>query len=419
MRRALESGAAVVLAGEDTDGKPHGLVAPVLEARSGAMVGAVVFERDGDPFRPAEERAATIYAAALGHCLTVPVVGPSVPAVLRRRVATDPASAGILGHSPATRELLATLDAVLPSTNRVDAPPILVTGASGTGKELVAQYLHRNSERRRSGPFVSFNCAAARGETLESRLFGHVKGAFTGAIADQPGLFKAADKGVLLLDELGDMPLEAQALLLRALETRSIQPVGSVRETPVNVLVIAATNANLEEAVQKGQFRRDLYFRLCGLVVELVPLSSPSRLADLPVLLAHFIDLHERALGYRTLGLLPETLRALRHYEWPGNVRELSTVCQKLVTFTPPGEPIDLPRARKAYREIFDGPRNPHPEASLFDEDIGYHDAMRATSKALIEQRLHRFGGSAASAAASLRLTVPTFYRYWGKVRDR
>jgi transcriptional regulator with PAS, ATPase and Fis domain len=418
VRRALESAAPVAFGRSDEERDAHGLAAPVLEVRSGAAVAVVAFEREGVSFGPDEERAATVYASAVGHALTVPVPGPT-GASARRKAPIDPASAGILGHSPATRELLATLDAILPSTNRPDAPPILVTGASGTGKELVAQYLHRNSERRRNGPFVSFNCAAARGDTLESRLFGHVKGAFTGAIADQPGFFRAADKGVLFLDELGDMPLEAQALLLRALETRRIQPLGSVREVPVDVLVIAATNADLEKAVASGQFRRDLYFRLAGLLVELVPLSWPSRLPDLPVLAAYYIDLHERALGYRTRGLMPETLAALRHYEWPGNVRELSTVCQKLVTFTRPGEPIDLPRARRACREIFDGPRNPHVEVQLLDEDITYGDAVRILRSVLVEQRLKRFGQNVNAAAQSLRLSTATFYRYGGRARER
>src|SRR5262249_41150069 len=159
--------------------------------------------------------------------------------------------------------------ALLPSTCRADAPPILVTGESGTGKELVAQYLHHCSPKRDRGPFQAFNCAGLYGDLGESRLFGHARGAFTRAVTDALGLFRAANNGVLLLDEIGELPLDAQALLLRVLETRAVQPLGETKTFPVDVQVIAATNRKLEEEIAAKHFREDLYYRLSGLQIEL------------------------------------------------------------------------------------------------------------------------------------------------------
>lgn len=217
-----------------------------------------------------------------------------------------------------------------------------MTGESGTGKELVARYLHYRSAKRHRGPLQAFNCAAVRGELAESKLFGHTRGAFTGAVADTVGLFRTANRGVLFLDEVGELPLDSHALLLRVPETRTIQALGDTREVPVDVQLIAATNRRLEDEVVTGRFREDLYYRLSGLRVELKPLRDPARIADLRPLVAFYIARHERLLRKKTMGLTAAAFRVLLRYSWPGNVRQVNNVCLSLVTHARAGAWIDV-----------------------------------------------------------------------------
>lgn len=398
-------------------GRPYSvLCAPVADSLTGGVVAVLYFQNEVRRAFEAEDLEwLAAYAAALGQALTLHISGQrrilELEAEWRRAQHGD--GPEIIGESQATRELGEMLNRLLPSTTRADAPAILVTGESGTGKELVARYLHHYSPKRSRGPFQAFNCAGLRGELAEAKLFGHVKGAFTGAITDAPGLFRAAHNGVLLLDEVGEMPHDGQALLLRVLETRSVQPIGDTRSFPVDVQIILATNRKLEEEVAAKRFREDLYYRVKGLQVALVPLRDAGRLADLRPLLGYYLAKHERALKKKTQGLTREAFRALLQYSWPGNVREVSNVCSCLVTHALPGAWIDISDIRRLQPEVLTGPRNPNPEAYLENEEANYSEAIRAFRKRLILDRLGRHGNSAVEAAASLEISAPTFYRYW------
>lgn len=430
IRRAIEDGEARLIEnsnvlGLDTTpslrGRPYSvLCAPVTDSLTGAVVAVLYFQNEARrPFEPEDLEWLTAYSAALGQALTLHDSGQRRVRELEAewRHVQDADGPEIVGESEATRELGETLNRLLPSTTRTDAPPVLVTGESGTGKELVARYLHHYSQRRSRGPFREFNCAGMRGDLAESKLFGHVKGAFTGAITDAPGLFRAANNGVLFLDEVGELPADGQALLLRVLETRTVQPVGETKVFPVDVQIILATNRKLEEEVAAKRFREDLYYRVHGLQVELLPLRDPRRIADIRPLLSYYLAKHERALKKKTMGLTRGALRALLQFSWPGNVRQLANVCSCLVTHAAPGAWIDVDDIRRLCPDVLSGPRNPNPEAYLESEDATYSEAIRAFRKRLILDRLRRHGGSAVEAAASLKISGPTFYRYWSDAK--
>jgi transcriptional regulator with GAF, ATPase, and Fis domain len=428
IRKAIEDGEARLIensGGLDVDaslrGRPYSvLCAPVADSLTGGVVAVLYFQNEAKRAYEAEDLEwLTAYAAALGQALTLHVSGQhriqELEAEWRRTQDAD--GPEIIGESEATRQLGQTLNILLPNTTRAEAPAILVTGESGTGKELVARYLHHYSPKRSRGPFQAFNCVGLRGDLAEAKLFGHVKGAFTGAIADAPGLFRAANNGVLLLDEVGELPLDGQALLLRVLETRTIQPVGETKGFSVDVQVILATNRKLEEEVAAKRFREDLYYRVCGLQVELVPLRDPRRFPDIRPLLGYYLAKHERELKKKTMGLTRDALRALLQFSWPGNVRQLSNVCLALVTHAPPGAWIELADIRRLQPDVLSGPRNPNPEAYLENEDATYSEALRAFRKRLIVDRLRRHNNSAVEAAASLKISGPTFYRYWSDAK--
>ena len=203
---------------------------------------------------------------------------------------------------------------------------VLITGESGTGKELIAEALHACSGRAKQ-PLIKVNCAALPAQLLESELFGYVRGAFTGAIKDKPGRFQLASGGTLFLDEIGEIPLDLQAKLLRALHDRVIEPLGSVRSIPVDVRILAATNKKLAQAVVAGSFREDLFFRLNVLEVESPPLRE--RLEDLPLLVSHLITLLSEKNRKNVRGVSPAFLQRLSAYPWPGNVRELENVLER------------------------------------------------------------------------------------------
>src|SRR6266542_3512608 len=242
----------------------------------------------------------------------------------------------MLGDSAAMRRLREEIGKVAPTNGRV-----LVLGESGSGKELIAQEIHRQSKRA-SGPFVKVNCAAIPSELIESELFGHEKGSFSGAGARRRGQFEVAHGGTLFLDEIGDMSLSAQAKVLRALQTGEITRVGSEKAIQVDVRVVAATNKDLETEVREGNFREDLYFRLA-----VVPLRAPAlrdRLEDVPLLAERFFQLAVRENGLRPKPVDPSVHERLRAYRWPGNVRELRNVCERMVIMS--GDrigPADVP----------------------------------------------------------------------------
>jgi len=279
----------------------------------------------------------TIEAMRLGAFdhLTKPVSRAAVAEVLERALRSE-ADASTTAAAPAALpdaqedgELIGISESMREVHKRIgmagasDAP-VLIEGETGTGKELVARALHRHSERA-AGPFVAVNCAAIPKELLESELFGHVKGAFTGAAAERPGCFRAADGGVLLLDEIGDMAPEVQAKLLRALQEGEVTPLGSHRPVKVNVRVLAATHRDLAAAVQEGRFREDLRYRLDVLHIVLPPLRE--RLADIVPLAEHF--LRGAAAPQPAKRLSADAARALLDHAWPGNVRELRNAMER------------------------------------------------------------------------------------------
>jgi DNA-binding NtrC family response regulator len=402
-------------------GRPYSVMcAPVVDSPTGAVLAVLYFQNEAKAaFLPEDVEWLTAYAAALGMTLSLHLSRQQHINELETawRGAQADEELDIVGGSAATRRLGAVLNRFLPSTACAEAPPILVTGESGTGKELVAQYLHRNSPARRRGQFVTFNCAGLRGELAEARLFGHAKGAFTGAVGESQGLFRAAHKGVLFLDEVGEMPLEGQALLLRALETRRVQAVGDTKEVPVDVQLVLATNRDLEQEVAAKRFREDLYYRICALRVDLLPLRDPTRIADIRPLVAFYLAKHERALKKKTMGLTPRAFSAMLRFAWPGNVRQLSNVCLSLVTHAEPGAGIDIEDIHRHTRAVLFGPKNPHPEAFLEDETVTWNDAFVAFRKKVILDRLQRHGGNVQAAADSLGLSVATFYRHWADAK--
>jgi transcriptional regulator with GAF, ATPase, and Fis domain len=218
-------------------------------------------------------------------------------------------------------EVLQKVEQVAPTTSTV-----LLRGETGTGKELVAHAIHINSPREEK-PFVRVNCAALAPGVLESELFGHEKGAFTGAIARRPGRFELADGGTMFLDEVGDLPMEVQIKLLRTLQQRDFERVGGSETIKVDVRVVSATNRNLEKMIDDGEFREDLYYRLNVFPINLPPLRD--RLEDLPILANHFIAKFARSMGTKTTSAAPDALAKLREYNWPGNVRELENIIER------------------------------------------------------------------------------------------
>ena len=268
------------------------------------------------------------------------ILGEAVRVTRLRRhpVAATPASAntdatlGIVGGSPPLERLREQVRRIAPSSGRV-----LVTGENGSGKELVAQALHLLSKRA-SGPFVKLNCAAIPKDLLESELFGYERGAFTGAIQAKKGRLELADGGTLFLDEIGDLALEAQAKLLRAIETGEMERVGGTRTAHIDVRLIAATNKDLAEAVREGEFREDLYFRLNVLPIAVPPLRE--RRADVATLAAHFLAQFAAAEERPVQSLTPDASQLLEDYHWPGNVRELRNLMERAVVLVD-GDRID------------------------------------------------------------------------------
>ena len=229
----------------------------------------------------------------------------------------------------ALRELIKTLG---PSDSTV-----LILGESGTGKELVAKALHECSSRAK-GPFIPVNCGAIPRDLLESELFGHKRGSFTGAISDRKGRFQLADKGTLFLDEIGDMSMDLQVKLLRVLQERKVDPVGSLGAIPIDVRVIAATHQNIESLIDEGRFRKDLYYRLNVMPVEVQPLAE--RVKDIPVLIEHFA--RQQAQGAKVpISISQASMELLSNYDWPGNVRELSNLIDRYTTLYA-GQEVDL-----------------------------------------------------------------------------
>jgi DNA-binding NtrC family response regulator len=249
---------------------------------------------------------------------------------LKKKVAASSSVQEIVGQSKAIMQVKEMIDRVAPTDARV-----LVTGSNGTGKELVARWLHEKSPRAKM-PFIEVNCAAIPGELIESELFGHEKGSFTSAIKQHKGKFEQADGGTLFLDEIGDMSLSAQAKVLRVLQENKLTRVGSDKDINVNVRVVAATNKNLPEEIQKGTFREDLYHRLSVIVIRVPALSD--RKEDIPLLVEHFIDEISNESGMGKRGINKDAIEELKKHSWTGNIRELRNVVERLMILG--GNPI-------------------------------------------------------------------------------
>jgi formate hydrogenlyase transcriptional activator len=244
----------------------------------------------------------------------------------------------VIGNSPALESVLDQVERVAPTDSTV-----LIQGETGTGKELIAHAIH-NLSSRCGRPFVRLNCAAIPLDLLESELFGHEKGAFTGAIAQKIGRFELADKGTLFLDEVGDIPPALQPKLLRVLQEQEFERLGSTRTHQVDVRLVAATNRNLMEMANRGEFRSDLYYRLNVFPVMLPPLRE--RREDIPALVAHFVEIYGRRMSRQIDHIPPTTLSALMSYPWPGNIRELQNLIERAVILSDDGVlPNPLPAA--------------------------------------------------------------------------
>jgi DNA-binding NtrC family response regulator len=300
----------------------------------------------------------------------------------------------ILGNSRAMREVVATVERAAAS----DAT-VLLGGESGTGKEVLARFVHRAS-RRAAGPFVAVNCAALPGELIESELFGHERGAFTGAARTKPGKVELAAGGTLFLDEIGELALPAQAKLLRVLQEREVERVGATAPIKVDLRIIAATNRDLDDAIARGTFRSDLLYRLKVVALTVPPLRD--RHDDIAPLAAHFLTRFGRELGRANLHIDDDAMALLAAYAWPGNIRELANVIERGVALAS-GETItrdDLPE------ELFEAPTSAAPPSG-----IGYHEAVVDAKRAILKQALDAEDGHQTRAARRLGLTQPYLAR--------
>lgn len=307
---------------------------------------------------------------------------------------------GMIGRSRVMKDVFDRISKVAKSDST-----ILIMGPSGTGKELVASAIHRLSGRSQKNR-ISVNCGAIPGELLESELFGHIKGSFTGAISDRKGRFQLAQGGSIFLDEIGDMPLLLQVKLLRVLQERLIEPVGATEQLPIDVRVIAATHRDLEKAVAEGKFREDLFYRL-----NVIPIRMPAlkeRREDIPLLISHFLDRFVSADRSNEITFAPLTMDLLMGYDWPGNVRELENVIERLVILRGGNEilPEDLPAkifhsnplATQQYKTLF----------ALPDNGVDLKQILSDIEDSLILQAMNRTRGNKNQASKLLALNRTT-----------
>jgi DNA-binding NtrC family response regulator len=304
----------------------------------------------------------------------------------------------IIGESEGIKNCLSLVERVAETDSTV-----LVTGESGTGKELIARAIHYNSHRAKH-PFVAINCGAIPSELLESELFGHVKGAFTGAISNRIGRFEMADEGTLFLDEIGDLDPSMQVKILRALQERVFEPVGATKSVQVNVRVIAATNIDLEKAVKEGRLREDLYYRL-----NVIPIQIPAlreRKTDIPILLNHFLNQYNKNKTKVLTGFGTDALKCLVNYTWPGNIRELENLIERLSILKGFGsvEVNDLPaKYRSTAANFAETGMVEIPESGL-----DFNSAVDQFENALILKALEKTGWNKNQAALLLRLNRTT-----------
>jgi two-component system response regulator PilR (NtrC family) len=307
----------------------------------------------------------------------------------------------IIGSAPAMERLFERIQAAARTTSNV-----LVSGESGTGKELVARAIHYGGERAR-GPFKAVNCAALPREIIESELFGHVKGAFTNALQEHEGLFRAAQGGTLFLDEIAEMPSETQAKLLRAIEEGKVRPVGSTSEVDVDCRIIAATNRDPQACVKNGDLRQDLFYRLAVIAIELPPLRE--RAEDIPLLLRHFVAQFNERFGKRIRGFEAAAVEALMKYAWPGNIRELRNVVEGVFAMVKGPEIglADLPAKIAPRAGASDAAGSVGDEGSV----PPLEETLREIERKLILRALKLAKGNKSHAADLLRVSRKRIYR--------
>jgi two-component system nitrogen regulation response regulator GlnG len=332
-------------------------------------------------------------------------------ASLRRRVGEDFRSGdAIVGSTPEMVELFKTIGRVAQSE-----ADVLIRGESGTGKEVVARAIHYHSPRREA-PFIAVNMSAIPSELIEAELFGHERGAFTGATDSRTGRFRDAAGGTLLLDEIGDLALPLQAKLLRVLQEREVRPVGGQRSLPVDVRILAATHQDLEAEVEAGRFREDLYFRLNVVPVRIIPLRE--RLGDLPALVHHFVERFSRELGVPARWPTEATLERLRQHDWRGNVRELENVVKRTLVLasgevmTPEDVEIAAETGRAGPGDWTHGARRELGEMLAMDEPVAepgpFWELVHRLERAVLEEALTRSGGNQIRAAGMLGINRNT-----------
>jgi sigma-54 dependent transcriptional regulator, flagellar regulatory protein len=321
------------------------------------------------------------------------------------RSAAHPKLPVIIGVSPSIRHIYNLISKVSNSDSTV-----LLLGESGTGKELVAKTIHYSS-RRAERPFVPVNCGAIPAELLESELFGHEKGAFTGAIAPRTGRFELADGGTIFLDEIGEMPAILQVKLLRVLQERSFERIGGVKTVDVDVRVISATNQNLEEAVKSGRFREDLYYRINVIPVEMPPLRS--RTEDLPLLCEFFMAKHSGRLNKRPLTISAGAMQIFKAYEWPGNVRELENMIERLLVLKDddiitPGDLSEKMTGKCEPKMSGADVSSEDPDVNPFVQGIDLNQALIDYEKKILLHALNLHEGVKSQAAKYLNINRTT-----------
>jgi two-component system response regulator PilR (NtrC family) len=315
--------------------------------------------------------------------------------VLRHRVGARPRGEALIGRSPAIEEVRQLVAKVAPARSTV-----LIAGESGTGKELLARSIHEQGGHREQ-PFVAINCGAIPEGLIESELFGHEKGSFTGAVEAKPGLFEVAGAGTIFLDEVGELPPPVQVKLLRALQERKIRRVGGSADIPVNARIVAATNRDLAEEVRAGRFREDLYYRLNVIQIRMPPLRE--RREDIPLFLEHYLQRFAAELGRPAVRLSPEAERLLGAWAYPGNVRELANVVERAATLCE-GELVqatDLPPGLRGPG----GAPAAEPAAAVPEGGLDLQAHLDAVERRILEQALERTGGVKTEAARLLSLT--------------
>ncbi len=326
-----------------------------------------------------------------------------VSRTLRERLRLHQGSGNIIGRSPEMEKLYRILAKVAQSTH-----PVLILGESGTGKELVARSIHNNGPNANK-PFIPVDCGSLVPTLIESELFGYVKGAFTGAHRNKDGLLATADGGTVFLDEVGELPLDLQAKLLRALQEKEIRPVGATHRVAMNARVLAATNRDLSTMVEKGTFRKDLYYRLS--VVNLRLPNLRDRKADIPILAAHFMDKMNRARGTANL-LSDDALRTMVDYPWPGNVRELENAIEHCFSMStgPVMHPGDMPTQLQSHMLQSHRPVSKVPEAALpgVDREV---QSLASLERETILSTLLKLKGDKLRAARLLGIGKTTLYR--------